>query len=167
MNKTPPSTLLPWLTHQTSLTQKLETQAGVARLEVLNQQWAVADEWDQQVLQIKDELVIHREILMWAHDAICWYARTVIPKLTYEHDISLFERLQRESLGQLIFESGKIQRLSLKPYAIMPQSLEYAWLSDIMHTNAPVLWARLSTLCIGERFNFFLVEILLPGLRAC
>ena len=165
----PPACLFPWLVYDKSLTQKLNSLVGTARLDVLNQAWEMPDSWDQTILSLNCEQVMHREILMWAFDSMCWYARSILPLSTYQANVTLFDRLKNESLGELIFNSHQIERVSLTHYAISPQSMEYAWLSDGMHENAPVLWVRLSEFRSSmteskESCSFYLIEILLPGL---
>ena len=156
--------LIPWLVYEQSLTQKLKIAAGDARMEVLDQRWDVPDVWDKNVLNIENTNVMHREILMWAWDTPCWYARTIIPDTTWQDNITLFDRLKSEQLGQLIFNGTDIKRVSLTHYSILPSSIEYKWLHESMHQGAPTLWVRLSEFKVHDRDAFFLVEILLPGL---
>lgn len=162
---TPPAYLLPWLTYVKFLTEKLQTIAGDATLEVINQHWERPTWWDCYVLQLTETSVLHREILMHAHQQPCWYARTIIPESTYQADVKLFDRLNRESLGNLIFQGNKIQRASICHYAIDAKAIEYHWLTQSMHQQASVLWARLSEFQLKTKDSFFLIEILLPGLE--
>lgn len=164
VNQVAPELLLPWLTHQDSLTEKLKTKAGCARLHVLKQQWVDADWWDKNALTIQDDQVLHREIIMWANDVACWYARTIIPQKTYQAAPALFDRLQTESLSELIFNEASIKRNQLMYYAMNEASVEYHWLPTDLLSHATVLWARLSTLMVNDAQPFFLLEILLPGL---
>lgn len=160
-----PSTLLPWLTYQLSLTDRLQDIAGHAHLQVLRQHWREASWWDKHVLQIEGDDVLHREILMWVGQNVCWYARTIIPKATYQADSLLFSRLKNESLGALIFNKPKIKRTYLKYYAINNQSIEYHWLDQLLHGAAEQLWVRLSAFTINGDYPFFLIETLLPALE--
>ena len=160
-----PSSLLPWLTYQLSLTDRLQDIAGHTRLQVLRQQWVGASWWDRHVLQIESDDVLHREILMWSGLALCWYARTIIPKDTYQADSLLFSRLQNESLGALIFNESKIKRIYLQHYAINNQSIEYHWFDQSLHGASDQLWVRLSAFTINDDYPFFLIEALLPALE--
>ena len=164
VNQAAPEFLLPWLTHRDSLTQKLKNNTGCARLQVLKQQWEDIDWWDKNALIIQDDQVFRREIIMWANDEACWYARTTIPKQTYQAAPLLFDRLQTESLSELIFNEDRIKRNQLMYYAINEACVEYHWLPKNMLSNAPVLWGRLSTLMVNDTEPFYLVEILLPAL---
>ena len=164
-NTAPPSPhLLPWLVYEKSLTQKLYKAAGDARLDVLEQRWELPDEWDRLALKLNAASVMHREILMWAFDTPCWYARTILPDTTFKANTALFNRLKTESLGHLIFDGTEIKRASLIHYMISSSSLEYSWLNHSMHQGASSLWVRSSEFVVNDRDSFFLVEILLPGL---
>jgi len=156
--------MLPWLLHEESLTEKLSDAAGDARLDVLDQRWESPDAWDLIVLKLNTTSVMHREILMWAFDSPCWYARTILPDTTFQANTALFDRLKTEPLGHLIFNGTEIQRASLTHYRISPSSPEYSWLNESMHQGALELWVRLSEFVVNGRDSFFLVEILLPGL---
>lgn len=160
----PPKPLKVWLDYPYSLTEKLKDEAGEARLQRLTQHWRIPDWWDKFNSGGNHQELLHREILMWARQKPCWYARTIIPLSTYQHDVPLFSRLQQEPLGNLIFSNNKIKRTSFIHYAINAQCIEYHWLDEHMHGNAKTLWVRLSTFLLNDHYPFFLVEILLPGL---
>ncbi len=165
MKRKPPKKLLPWLHYVDFLTDKLKSEAGDARLEVLSQRWASANWWDKHALKVQDVQVMHREIVMWAFEKPCWYARSIIPISTYEADTALFDRLRKESLGHLIFNGSMIKRHGMVIYPINDQSIEYYWLTDSMRQEASELWVRLSEFMVHDRWPFFLLEILLPGLE--
>ncbi len=166
-----PEHLISWLTWTQSLTEKLRLCAGDASLHVLKHQWEACDDWDKSVLNLHDARAIHREILMRAHQVPCWYARTILPEKTILADEALFDRLKNESLGQLIFQSGRVERCSIKHHVIKPTSLEWAWLpTDVFLNTAsglPIhLWCRLSEFAlIASGHRFYLLEVLLPGLE--
>jgi len=159
-----PASLLPWLTYQHSLTERLTARAGNTHLDVLDQRWESPDWWDKQVLNTKDSTVLHREIVMWASGEPCWYARTIIPQETYIANSELFDRLKKESLGVLIFTESVIKRTSLFHYAIDDKSIEYHWLNKTLSCKATTLWVRMSVFTIHNELNFYLIEIMLPGL---
>lgn len=158
-----PSGLLPWSTYQSSLTLRLKDIAGDARLDILSQRWESPDIFDEAVLHLDNKTILHREILMWAMDNPCWYARTIIPSTTYNIDAALFDRLKDESLGEIIFNDKRIKRDYLKFYPIDKLAHEYQWLDPMIHQNADTLWVRCSQFSVDEG-PFFLIEVLLPGL---
>ena len=159
-----PSALLQWVTYQHSLTKRLQEKAGHTQLQLLQQQWVVPNWWDKQVLHINNETVFHREILMSAGLDVCWYARTIIPETTYQAEPSFFDRLKTESLGDLIFSEPRVTRAYLIHYPICKQSIEYSWLSQLMHNNAMELWVRAAAFTFHDKYHFYLLEILLPTL---
>ena len=161
----PPAFLLPWLHYIDFLTQKLKSEVGDAQLQVIGQRWDSPNWWNKYTLNLDHEQVMHREILMRSFDECCWYARTILPHTTYEVNTVLFDRLNQESLGQLIFNGSAIKRSELIIYPINEQSLEYYWLNDTMHQQETELWVRRSTFMLQDVWPFYLVEIFLPGLK--
>ncbi len=161
----PPSSLLPWLTYRQSLTDRLHVIAGNTCLQVLGQQWESPNWWDKCVLHINSDTVLHREIVMWAGQDACWYARTIIPKHTYHSDPLFFSRLQTESLGILLFNENKVERIDMTHYPISEHSIEYHWLEQWMRGSLKVLWVRLSVFTTQDDCPLYLIETLLPGLE--
>ena len=103
---------------------------------------------------------------MSAHKIPCWYARTIIPSKTYNSDKVFFGRLKTEPLGNLIFDSNQVQRVSLINYPITPDNIEYYWITNWLKTNPTTVWARLSTFNFNSKFPFFLLEIFLPDFNS-
>ena len=168
LTKTPSPVWLSWLTYQQALTKRLDTLAGNSRLQVLSHAWGAADRWDKDVLMLKDTQIIHREILMWAQDVPCWYARTILPQTTYEANHLFYDRLANETLGDLIFNTPKLERLSLIHYNMQPESTEATWVMNALaehpYESQETHWIRSSAFSLENASPFYLVEILLPGL---
>lgn len=162
----PPSYLIPWISCQSSLTDQLKELTGEASIEVLKEDWRSTNWWDNHVLHLGQQVVFHREIVMRSHQIPCWYARTIIPEVTYKAGRSIFSRLKTESLGALIFNEPDIKRIQLMHYPLSRESIEYHWLKSAWMSEERIVWLRLSTLML-EIHPFFLVEILLPGLERC
>jgi len=159
-------TLDSWLNHQASLTDKLKSIACDVHLKILSHDWSYPDIWDKQRLKIMaDHALLRREIIMWAATHACWYARTIIPKSTFEQEESLFNRLHAKPLGELIWNKAQFKRQSIVQYSINNENLEYHFLTADIHQNAEMLWARLSTISVHDRFEFYLLEIFLPDLK--
>jgi len=158
------SLILPWLECTTALTQKLKDASGEARLEILNQNWQAANWWDKYVVNITSDTIFQREILMSSRNHPCWYARTIIPEITYHANTGIFKRLSTESLGDIIFSEQQITRTSLQHYCINAKTIEYYWLQPDWRDNEEILYLRLSHFTINNLLPFYLVEILLPGL---
>ena len=160
-----PPILLPWLTYEKSLTERLQSIAGEARMDILQEEWVASNWWDKYVLGIDNEPAFHRDILMWVKQDPCWYARTIIPQSTYQANQTLFNRLKNESLGAIIFNHTEIKRTSMKHYSINAQGIEYHWLKPFLSLSADELWVRLSIFTIKEKHSFCLTELLLPALE--
>ncbi|KTC78316.1 chorismate--pyruvate lyase family protein [Legionella brunensis] len=160
----PPAVLLPWLTHELSLTDKLKDECGEASLSVLNQRWEQPNWWDKFVLGLSGKKVIHREIIMSACDTPCWYARTIIPDHCYQANPPFYDRLQKESLGVIVFNTPAVKRNQMIHYPINVSCLEYHWFPSVLTEENSRLWVRLSIFSLAHNATFHLVEILLPGL---
>ncbi|MCX7116803.1 MAG: chorismate lyase [Legionellales bacterium] len=160
-----PSFLIPWLTEQGAITDRLIQESGDAQLEVLIQAFRSTNAWEEQVLHLKKEEIFYREILMWSHKTRCWFARTLIPKDTYQSDLLFFGRLQHETLGALIYDEPRVKRGERFCYSIGKESIEYHGLTSAMHEFSDVLWARRSVYTFQEQGDFYLLEIFLPGLE--
>lgn len=157
------SHLYEWLIYPDSLTKRLLETAGDAKITVLAQGWNSVD-WSNQWVAINpSEKIWCREIMMSANGGACWYARSLVPEITYARCSDFFEQLNSKTLGELIFNSPFVERTSLNHYSIDVNSKEYQWLPGaITPFLEPTLWARFSCLKLYKEFPFYLVEILLP-----
>lgn len=163
-----PTELLPWLLNKQSMTGKLQAATNSpVTLAVLHQKWSPVGFWEKYILGLENTgSVWQREITISAGDTLCWYARTLIPKDTYTAYESIFSRLEKETLGDIIFSDARIARTSLLHYQIDSQCMEYYWLDSPMQTDyyPDKFWLRLSEFHIESASAFYLIEILLPGL---
>jgi chorismate--pyruvate lyase len=156
--------MMSWLQYKQSLTERLKKLSGEARLDVLGQGWGKPDAWDIERLGLETGLVFHREIVMSSSKQPCWYARTVIPDSTYGVDPHFFGRLKQESVGGLIFNEPRVERVLFINYSAHPDALEYQWLKAAGLGGSELVGLRLSGFTLDKAFSFFLIEILLPGL---
>lgn len=162
--------LTQWLLQKTSLTAQLQKIKGEAKAKLIAQQWIKPTWWDINLLNIQDKLVFQREILMESHGVAYWYARSIIPQKCYELDAVFFNRLQNESIRNLIFGDERVQRLHLFNYPIDKLCVEYYWVKKFIKATKEILWVRLAEFRFHaekkqERASFYLVEILLPELE--
>jgi chorismate--pyruvate lyase len=102
---------------------------------------------------------------MWAKEDPCWYARTIIPNTSYQENDVFFNRLQKESLGALIFNESRIKRVHMMHYPVNTQSIEYHWVTKCVPCSVKTLWTRFSIFILNDEFPFYLIEILLPALE--
>lgn len=160
-----PSWLLPWLSHQDSMMDKLSAEASQAKLSVKQHGWAKSGWWERYLLGLSSPKVLRREVVVSSGGHACWYARTTIPEQCYEnHHADLFSRLTTESLGAILFSDARIKRQQLSNDLIDADCLEYYWLNERLRAGAASFWSRLSLFTINETSPFYLIEILLPGL---
>jgi chorismate lyase len=165
------SSITPWVTHKGSITDKLKALATNTHLLVLNNIWEQTDEWDHKNLCLSPNIeVLHRDILMWAEQQPCWYARTILPKSVYHTEKALFDGLKTKALGDRSHNHPHISRTHIIPYTIHTNMSEFNFLKKALKHNTPTntLWGRISTFTIHTQFDFYLLEIFLPGiLRYC
>lgn len=165
INAESPENLKKWLNYQTSLTERLQEIKGEAQLELISQQWVNADWWDQNVLQIQEDCVFKRDIIMKSHGVSYWFARSIIPKKCYELEPSFFDRLKNESIKNLIFGNNKVQRINGINYVIDHHCMEFYWVKKNINTVEGILWVRLTEFSFQQRESFYIAEIMLPELE--
>ncbi len=143
-SKTPESFKV-WIEHDGPLTDKLNSAIGTTELELMFQNWIHPTWWDKYLLQIQDKQVLQREIIMSSKGVNYWYARTVIPKKCFDLNPVFFNRLEKESIRNLIFDEDSVQRISICNYPITSQNLEYTWVKKYLKMiHDETLWVRLA-----------------------
>ncbi|MCX7115055.1 MAG: chorismate lyase [Gammaproteobacteria bacterium] len=157
-----PLALLAWLRCQHAITDKLSKVAQDVRVEVLSHQWQPTNYWERQVLGLKDNTLIRRDVVISAANQACWFARTMIPEQAYQHDPAFFDRLEHVSLATLVYDEPRVVRERMHSYSFSPAVLEYHWLPHAWSEGQTPLWGRLSTFCFDGHFYFYLFEIFLP-----
>lgn len=162
--KTVPPAVFEWLRYPFVITEKLKTVRKKVEMQVLSHQQVDSNHWEQEILGIKPEKIIRRDIVMRGDNLPCWFARTMIPQATYKQDQFFFDRLRQEPLSHLIFNEPRVCRYLLRSYAIDKHNLEYEWVTFLFKAEAPILWMRLSYFLLDEHYPFYLAEIFLPAL---
>ncbi|MBL7480139.1 chorismate--pyruvate lyase family protein [Legionella bononiensis] len=155
-----------WREYEDSLTDKLISSRGSADLELVFQNWIKTDWWSQYVLQIQDGHIFLREILMKNTGIEYWYARTIIPQRCYDSNPDFFNRLQNESIRNLIFGESRVQRVQMICYPVDSDCIEYHWVKNHVKTVKGILWVRLAEYSVQQTHRFYLIEILLPQLES-
>lgn len=148
-----------------SLTDKLQTVKGSVQLELISQKWTQPNWWDRYLLQIHDELIFEREILMKHQSTVYWYARTIIPQKCYNSNPEFFKRLEKESIRNLIFNNPKVHRAVMLNYPIDQQCIEYHWAKRHLAHIDGIIWVRLAKYTLNYLESFYLAELLLPELE--
>ncbi|HAT9046478.1 TPA: chorismate lyase [Legionella pneumophila] len=160
-----PELLKDWLEYQDSLTDKLKAMTGNAELERLSQNWSIPNWWDKYVLCIQDNSILQREIVMKNQGIVYWYARSVIPQSCYALKPEFFNRLENESIRNLIFDESSVRRLPILCYPVDQLNLEFHWVKKYISSEYSQMWVRFTELVFQEKCSFYLVEILLPELE--
>ncbi|MBI2786919.1 MAG: chorismate lyase [Legionella longbeachae] len=158
--------LAQWLYYRDSLTDKLLKIKGEVDLELISQEWVNADWWDKNLLKIQDELVFQREIIMKSQGISYWYARSIIPTQCYNLDPIFFDRLKNESIKNLIFNNGSVQRIHSITYPVDQQCVEFYWVKKYVDSVESILWVRLAEFSFQQSESFYLAEIMLPELES-
>lgn len=154
-----------WIHYQDSLTDKLKAITGTIDLELLAQHWVSSSWWDSYILNLKEEQVFQREILMRSQNIEYWYARTIIPYSCYRLNPHFFNRLEKESVRNLIFNTNEVNLVNRICYPVDQRCIEYFWVKKYMTQIEGTLWVRLAEFSFSELESFYLIEILLPELE--
>ncbi len=163
-----PNHLLAWASLESVLSDRLKQVSGEAKLTVLTQQFERTCWWARQSLSVVDDRMFRRDIVMTSKGTPCWFARTLIPKATYQAHQAIFTRLENEPLTNLLYGKTSIERIDLFAYALNANCMEYYWMDASLSEKQPTLWARISTFQLPSEHRFYLVEVFLPGLeRVC
>ncbi|OGV51635.1 MAG: hypothetical protein A3F46_08370 [Legionellales bacterium RIFCSPHIGHO2_12_FULL_42_9] len=165
----PPEKVIPWLCYEESLTEKLKKTTGDASIQVLGYGLQRPHSWEKRVLGIQEPLEFIREIVMYSHEARCWYARTIAPESTYQIHPDFFARLEKNALHVMLFQEELAVRKSMHCYGVGKKELEFSWVKrfvspldmNLSENNLP-LWVRRCCFLIGGKEPFYLVEIFLP-----
>jgi chorismate--pyruvate lyase len=171
--KLAPPQLLSWISSEDSLTDELLKITGDAELAVLSHLWVHSGWWDKYVLDIQNQFILQREIIMKSHDTPCWYARTIVQESVYHENTDFFNRLENCSLNVLLFKEKLASRQSKFIYSINKNDLEFHWIRKaLLHLNPMKggmlpediqLWGRRSCFLINNQSPFYLIEFFLPG----
>ncbi|TAL61907.1 MAG: chorismate lyase [Legionella sp.] len=160
-----PKGLISWVNYELSLTDRLEKLNGSAELELLSQNWVIPSWWERHVLKITDSQIFQREIMMRSHGKEYWYARTLIPQASYNLNPHFFNRLQKESIKNLIFDNPEVERQGLRTYAINAKCLEFYWIKKHLEQLNGTIWVRFADYLYTGLGPFYLLELLLPELE--
>lgn len=161
-----PDFLREWREHNGSLTDKLHAARGSTDLDLVFQNWCNLNWWERYFLNINDNRVFLREIIMKNAGIEYWYARTIIPQQCYDLNTNFFKRLEHESIRNLIFGETSVKRLNMICYPVNSENIEYHWVKHYIKAIQGSLWVRLAEYSVQSSESFFLIEILLPELES-
>lgn len=161
----PPNYLIEWIECQKPLTNKLFDKTGNTKLNVLYHDWVKTDWWTKYFLSINDYQVLQRDIMMTSNTKLYWFARTIIPQTCYQMNPNFFNRLQYQSMKDLIYDNPEVQRINQFTFPITKNHLEYYWLKGYIDNLQQNYWLRLSQLQFCKQNCFYLMEIMFPTLE--
>lgn len=159
----PPHALKPWLTLETSMTERLQQETGEALVRVLKQQWLQCS-WFACHVHGEKGCVLQREVVIQSKEKHAWYARTFIPQRTLMNNGDCFAPLAQHSLGHIIFSDSSIVRTTLNALPLDARHLAFHWPDNAWVRNETTLWARYGAFHIDADSPFYVYEILLPDL---
>jgi chorismate--pyruvate lyase len=157
------TSLRDWLNYKQSITQRLALKLGDAKVDVLAQGFE-----DCESTLSHSTRIWRREVVIRSHGLVYWYARTLVPELTFTMCEDFFSQLQEKSLGEFIFKTPSVECKGLIHYPVSKVSQLYQWLpKDLKPKTDRVLWVRTASYLLKKQYDFSLCEIYLPNLLRC
>ena len=142
-----PANLVSWLTETGSLTRRLQKiDAGGFSVQLLGGHWlpSLPDETD--ILGITNtELVYQREVRLMLGNTAAVYARTLIPRATFNAMRHRFLSLGNQSLGEMLFTDPTVERGSIDVACLKPGQWLYEMATGEEKIRPDELWARRSS----------------------
>ncbi len=157
-----PEALKKWLDHELPITYKLNELTGDAQLHLLSQGWIASDWWSRAVTQI-NEPCFQRAIIMSSQGTNYWYARSIISQSCFQLDTNFFNRLEQESIRNLIYNEPKVRLHRRLIYPINDACLEWYWVKSFI-SSYTTLWVRVKEYVFLDTEFFYLIEIFFPDL---
>lgn len=161
-----PPKLRPWIAEKGSLTQRLRRYQQTAfSVEVLGHYWAKPLQNEALKLQIGlHEMAYQREVILRDGAEATIYARTIVPRQTYQQVGHYFRRLGNQALGDVLFRDPHVRRSRIEVAKIRP----YQWLYPLamfeQEALIPTIWARRSLFYFGQR-PILVNELFLPAIE--
>ena len=160
-----PAHLASWLTDKHSLTRRLKLYSQHEfSVQLLVSKWARPLLDESQYLSVPvSVLTYQREVRLMDGDTANVYARTVVPRATFNTLQYRFDRLGTHSLGELLFTDPRVQSTPIEIAKLRPGQFLYEM--AILHENArpPALWGRRRAFYINGK-KLLISEIFLPAL---
>ncbi len=165
-----PDYLASWLTDSGSLTMRLKSHhQNDFSVQVLGHQWAKPLIDECHLLSMRTSVLAYqREVYLMDGDAATVYARTIVPRATFNAMQYRFKRLGNQSLGEILFTDPAVWRAPIEIARLRPgQWLYNRALLQATH-RPPALWGRRSAFYLSDR-KLLISEIFLPALtgEAC
>ena len=159
-----PPALREWLTDSGSLTQQLTKvckQAFSVRLLQSGWQRPLPDE-SLLLDQPLGQLMFSREVHLLDGDKAEVYARTMVPKHTYQAMQARLETLGNRSLGEMLFNDPSLQRGEIEVTCLQPRDVLFKLATRHLNELPEKLWARRSCFYLEDK-GMLVNEIFLPS----
>ena len=145
-----PNSLLPWLKHTQSLTEKVSHLGHVVRVSIISEQWIGA--------------LFRRDVLIYCNEKPCWYGRTIIPFDTYQLRHKVFDGLSNTPIGTVLYYDPAIKLKRRRFFRWDKHCFDAKLRSQCHQKNKQLLWARASTFHV-DKSPIFLMEMFLPAME--
>jgi len=161
-----PPSLRDWLTDSGSLTQQLTQACEQAfSVKLLRSGWErpLADE-SLLLGQPLGQWMFSREVHLLDGDKAEVYARTMVPKRTYQAMQARFETLGNRSLGQMLFNDPSLRRGDIEVACLQPEDRLFKLATRHLDQLPEQLWARRSCFYLDDK-GMLVNEIFLPSAK--
>lgn len=150
-----------------SLSRSIEELCnGTFNIELQNESWSTPMLEENELLTLIDnEITFIRKSWLKCDDKKLVYARTVIPRITYEGESQDLMKLGNKPLGNILFSDNKTYRTNMQ-YAKIPLHHELHKQATLDTNIMTELWGRQSLFYINKN-SLLVTEVFLPTILEC
>lgn len=155
-----------WLLDPSSLTLRLKSHCNEFRVEVLGQKIEACSELESSEYIPVGTDVLVREVLLFCDDIPHVFARSLLPLSSLTGKEKELAQLGNQSLGQILFNSGCLERKSIE-VSSFDESSAVGQLSVSLVKNQKsetALWGRRSLFLVNEK-PLMVAEVFLPSAK--
>ena len=157
----PPAALQPWLYAKGSITQMARQRCADVSLDLLHNDWSSISQAERQYYSMREHRAFLREINMICDGDIWWYARTLIPQVTYDARLVAFDALDDIPIGTILFSDPEIKRLDLQVSDLNQEHPIRQWAGAALPYYVNRCWIRYSLYHI-QGLPLYMHEVFLP-----
>lgn len=144
-----------WLLETASLTQRIQSQCSVLRVNILSESWGIPLRQESQQLQLAtNQYAWIRTIELQCHNHKMIYARTVIPHCHPGNPWYSLKQLGNRPLGEVLFQLPALQRTEF----LLNKSSSERW--PLLEIKPKKVLARQSTF-LQNQHPLLLTEVFL------
>lgn len=139
---------------------------GTFNIELKNESWSAPMSDENQLLALIDnEITFIRESWLKCDNKRLVYARTVIPRITFEGESQELMELGNKPLGNILFSDNKTYRTNMR-YAKIPLHCDLHKQATMDTDIVTELWGRQSLFYINNN-PLLVTEVFLPTISEC